>query len=76
MLIGGVGTLSLIVEPVRWLAAGGSPAAYLAAADGSTLLIVGLRTAHLVAVLVALIAMFHPRVNAYFRAPTAPMSAA
>lgn len=76
VLIGGVGTVSLAVEPVRWLAVGGSPAAYLAAADGWTLLIVGLRAAHLLAVLVAMVAMFRPRANAYFRAPTAVPSGA
>lgn len=74
VLVGVVGTLSLITEPVQWLAAGGSPAAYLAAADGPTLLVAGLRAGHVLAVLVALTTLFHPRVNAYFRAPAAPVS--
>jgi hypothetical protein len=76
VLVGGVGTLSLAAEPVQWLAAGGSPVAYLASADVATLLIVALRTAHLLAVLVALVLLFGPRANAYFRAPTSPMPAA
>jgi hypothetical protein len=67
VLIGGVGTLSLIMEPVGWLVAGGSPMAFLAAADGATLVVVGLRAAHVVAVLVGLVAMFHPNVNSYMR---------
>ena len=74
VLLGAVGTVSLIADPVGWLAAGGSPAAFLAAADGPTLLIVGLRTVHLLAVLIALVAMFHPRANAFFRACRSPIA--
>jgi hypothetical protein len=69
VVVGVIGTLSLITEPVEWWAAGGSPVDFLTAADGATLLIVGLRTAHLLAVVVATAAMFHPRVNAFFRSP-------
>jgi hypothetical protein len=58
----------LIIEPLSWLLAGGSPTAWLATADGPTLLVAGLRVAHLVAVLAALILMFQPRANAFFRA--------
>jgi hypothetical protein len=76
VLLGGVGTVSLTAEPVRWLAAGGSPMAFLAAADDLTLLVVWLRMAHLLAVLVALAAMFHPRVNAFFRERRSAASAA
>jgi hypothetical protein len=75
VLVGGLGTLSLVAEPVGWLAAGGSPGAYLAAADGATLLIVGLRAAHLLAVLGALVLLFGRRVDAYFRTSTAGASA-
>ena len=67
VLIGGVGTLSLIMEPVGWLVVGGSPMAFLGAADGPTLVVVGLRAAHVVAVLVGLVTMFHPNVNSYMR---------
>jgi hypothetical protein len=76
VLLGGVGTLSLIVEPMEWLSAGGSPAAFLAAADGPTLMVVGVRAAHLVAVLVGLVAMFHPDVNAYVRRRASGLSRA
>jgi hypothetical protein len=69
VMVGGIGTLSLIAEPAAWWAVGGSPGTFLAAADGATLLIVGLRAAHLLAVVVAMAAMFHPRVNAFFRSP-------
>jgi hypothetical protein len=67
VLLGGIGTLSLVVEPLSWLLVGGSPAAFLATADGPTLLIVGLRVAHLIAVFAALVLMFRPRANLFFR---------
>jgi hypothetical protein len=67
VLLGGIGTLSLVVEPVTWLLAGGSPAAFLAAADVPTLVAAGLRVAHVVAVVSALVLMFRPSANAWFR---------
>ncbi len=67
ILLGGIGTLSLVVEPVSWLLAGGSPAAFLVDADGPTLLVAGLRAVHLMAVLVSLALMFTPASNAFFR---------
>lgn len=68
VLLGGVGTLSLVIEPLSWLLAGGSPATFLTTADGPALLVAGLRVVHLVAVLTALMLMFRPRANAFFRA--------
>lgn len=68
VLLGGFGTVSLVIEPLSWLLAGGSPTAFLTTADGSTLLVTGLRIVHLVAVLAALILMFRPRANEFFRA--------
>jgi hypothetical protein len=78
VLLGGVGTLSLIVEPLSWLLTG-SPAPilvteFLVTADGPTLLIVGLRVAHIAAVIGALVLMFRPQANAFFapiRVPSA-----
>ncbi|WP_219414086.1 hypothetical protein [Pseudonocardia nigra] len=67
VLLGGVGTLSLVVEPLSWWTAGGSVPAFLGAADGPTLLAAGLRLFHVVAVLAALVLMFRPRANAFFR---------
>lgn len=67
LLLGGVGTFSLLVEPAAWLLAGGSALAYLTAADGPALLIVALRSAHVAAVLAALVLMFRPAANAFFR---------
>lgn len=68
VLLGGVGTVSLVIEPLSWLLAGGSPAAFFTSADGPTLLVTGLRVVHLLAVLAALVLMFRPRANAFFRA--------
>lgn len=67
VLLGGVGMLSLVVEPISWLLTGGSPAAFLAAVDGPTLLITGLRVLHIAAVVAALAWMFRPAANAWFR---------
>lgn len=69
-LLGGLGTLSLVIEPAEWILAGAAPLIYLAAADGPTLLVVALRSAHLAAVLAALVLMFRPESNAFFRSPT------
>jgi len=75
LLLGGIGTLSLVAEPASWLAAGGDPAAFLAAADGPTLLVVALRVLHLAAVIAAMVLMFRPRSSAFFRARAAKRAA-
>jgi len=67
-VLGGVSMLSLVMEPLSWVLGGGSPTAYLAAADGPTLLAVGLRVVHVGAVLAALVLMFRPAANVFFRA--------
>jgi hypothetical protein len=67
-LLGGFGTLSLVIEPVSWMLAGGSPGLFLVTADAPALVAAGLRIAHLVAVFSALVLMFRPAANAWFRA--------
>ncbi|WP_433784298.1 hypothetical protein ACQPX6_29250 [Actinomycetospora sp. CA-101289] len=67
LLLGVVGTASLVVEPLTWLAAGGSPVEYLAGAGVADLAIVALRVLHLATVAVALVLMFRPAANAFFR---------
>jgi hypothetical protein len=67
VLLGGMGTLSLVVEPVSWLAASGDPVAFLTAADGPTLVVTALRVLHIAAVLTALTLMFRPMSTAFFR---------
>jgi hypothetical protein len=68
VLLGGVGTLSLVIGPVTWLAEGGSLADALAAADLGSVLFAASRVVHLGAVIAALMLMFHPAANAYLRA--------
>lgn len=70
VLLGGIGTLSLVIGPVTWLAEGGSLADAVAAADLGSVLFAASRVVHLGAVIAALILMFHPAANAYIRATT------
>jgi hypothetical protein len=51
--------------------AGGSPTAFLAGADAPTLLILAVRLVHIAAVLLAVVAMFQPAANRFFRAARA-----
>jgi hypothetical protein len=67
VLLGGIGTLSLVVEPASWLLSGGSPGLFLVTADAPALVAATLRVAHLVAVFSALALMFSPAANAWFR---------
>ena len=67
VLLGGFGTVSLVIEPITWLLAGGTPGLFLVTADAPALVTAGLRTAHLVAVFSALVLMFRPVANAWFR---------
>ncbi|OMC34219.1 hypothetical protein A5742_13900 [Mycolicibacterium fortuitum] len=69
VVLGGFGLVSLLVEPASWWAAGGSPGAFLAAADGPTLAVLAMRAVHVVAVVAALILMYRPSANRYFRGP-------
>ena len=68
VLLGIVGMASLLVEPISWLIAGGSPAAFLAAADGPTLMVVVLRVVHVIAVVGGLALMYSPTANRFFKA--------
>ncbi|MBW0104951.1 hypothetical protein [Pseudonocardia sp. KRD291] len=67
VLMGVVGTLSLVVEPLGWVLGGGSPVAWLSTAGAPELLAAGLRVVHLVAVAAALVTMFRPSATAFFR---------
>jgi hypothetical protein len=71
VLYGGLGTLSLVIGPVTWLAEGGSLVDALAAADLGSVLFAASRMVHLGAVIAALVLMFHPAANAYIRGTTA-----
>ena len=68
VLYGGLGTLSLVIGPVTWLAEGGSLADIAAAANLGSVLFAASRVVHVAAIIAALILMFHPAANAYIRA--------
>jgi len=68
VLLGGIGTLSLVIDPISWLAAGNSLGEVFTQADLLFILIAPIRAVHLAAVLAALAFMFLPAANNYFRA--------
>jgi hypothetical protein len=70
VLYGGLGTLSLVIGPVTWLAEGGSLDDAMAAADLGSVLFAASRVVHLGAVIAALTLMFHPAANTYIHATT------
>jgi hypothetical protein len=67
VLLGVVGTLSLVIDPISWLAGGNSLSDVFTEADLLYFLIVPIRTVHLAAVIAALVLMFLPSANTYFR---------
>jgi hypothetical protein len=69
VLLGGIGTLSLVIDPISWLAAGNSLREVFSQADLLFFIIAPIRVAHLAAVIVALVFMFLPAANDYFRHP-------
>jgi hypothetical protein len=68
VLLGGIGTLSLVVDPISWLATGNPLGEVFARADSLFYFVAPVRVVHLAAVLAALVFMFLPAANAYFRA--------
>ncbi|MET3898162.1 hypothetical protein ABIB57_002108 [Devosia sp. UYZn731] len=69
VIFGGLGTLSLVVEPVQWLLEGGSISHFIATADISIWVITVSRVAHVACVWAAVIAMFGPDTADYFVGP-------
>ncbi|MBF8189300.1 hypothetical protein ITP53_26915 [Nonomuraea sp. K274] len=65
--LGVFGTLSLVIEPVRWLLDGGSIGAAVAGAQALDWVFASSRILHLAAVLGAVTLMFQPRANTWFR---------
>ncbi|HEY0636352.1 MAG TPA: hypothetical protein VGD67_01780 [Pseudonocardiaceae bacterium] len=68
---GAFGVLALTVGPATWLAGGGSVTAALTDADVLALVIGASRIMHVCAVLGAVVFMFLPAANTWFRAPAA-----
>ena len=67
VLLGGIGTLSLVIDPISWLAGGNSLREVFGQADLLFFIIAPIRAVHLAAVLAALVFMFLPSANTYFR---------
>jgi hypothetical protein len=67
VLLGGIGTLSLVIDPISWLAGGNSLIEVFQEADLLFFLIAPIRAVHLVMVVTALVFMFLPSANTYFR---------
>ena len=67
VLLGGIGTLSLVIDPISWLAGGNSLSEVFIDADLLFFLIAPIRAVHLAAVIAALVLMFLPSANTYFR---------
>ena len=67
LLLGIVGTLSLVIEPITWLAQGHPIGAAFDDVTFSGTLITLSRAAHLLCVFVAVPLMFVPSANAFFR---------
>jgi len=66
--LGVIGTLSIVIGPVSWLIEGHTVGEFLAGADLMSLLFASSRVVHLIAVFAALVLMFRPASNDYFRA--------
>lgn len=69
LLLGVIGTLSLVIDPISWLAAGNSLRDVFNKADLLFVFVAPIRAVHLAAVIAALAFMFSPAANGYFRSP-------
>lgn len=65
--LGVLGTASMVVQPLGYLADGGSVADALSRAGALDLVFGASRAVHVAAVLTAVALMFRPAANAYFR---------
>ena len=68
VLLGVIGTLSLVIDPISWLAGGNSLREVFTEADLLFVFIAPIRVVHLATVIAALVFMFLPAANTYFRA--------
>jgi hypothetical protein len=67
LLLGVIGILSLVIDPISWLAEGNSLSEVFTQANLLFFLIAPIRAVHLAAVIAALVLMFLPSANTYFR---------
>jgi hypothetical protein len=68
LLLGVLGTLSLVIGSIQWLLAGNSISAAVTDLGATGALFAASRAIHLAAVLGAVVSMFRPTANGYFRA--------
>lgn len=68
LLLGGIGLLSLTIDPIQWLMSGKSLWEAFAHADNISILFASSRVLHIIAVISALVFMFKPAANRYFKA--------
>lgn len=68
VVLGGIGTLSLVIDPISWLAGANSLREVFTQADLLFFIIAPIRACHLAAVIAALVFIFLPAANNYFRA--------
>jgi hypothetical protein len=68
ILLGGIGTLSLVIDPVKWILEGNSLDKAFAGMTLYSILFGLSRIVHLASVITALILMFRPAANIYYRA--------
>jgi hypothetical protein len=66
-IFGGLGTYSLVFEPIGWLIDGGSASAFLAAADLSMWIIIVSRLVHIICVWAAIVFMFLPGARGHLK---------
>ncbi len=67
VLLGVIGTLSLVIDPISWLAGSNSLREVFAEADLLFAFVAPIRAVHLAAVISALVFMFLPAANNFFR---------
>jgi hypothetical protein len=66
VIFGGVGTFSLVFEPISWMWEGGSASAFLASANMGTWVTIASRVAHIICVWAAIVFMFLTRESRSF----------
>lgn len=66
ILLGGIGTLSLVIDPVKWILDGNSLGGAFSSMTLHSFLFGLSRIVHLASVITALILMFRPAANKYF----------
>ncbi|MDQ0110670.1 hypothetical protein [Paenibacillus harenae] len=67
VLLGGIGALSLLIDPIMWLIEGNPLSTIFEGVVLTSLLFAASRVVHLAAVIAALVFMFRPAANQYFR---------